>query len=264
MILKCYFDGGNQADSTQYDVVTLASVSGITEDLRPFEADWKAALKNHKASWLHTTDLVSLVREPFTNKHGWTAADSAAFIMDCVQVISAHVARPLTDHSPRIGLFPVTVTIALKDYIRARDENPEVPKTATEICATQNLARCFELGRDVMGANFYHLFFDQNEPFRGHICDRQRSPKALKQLPLLDRITRNDEADMRTQPALQMADLFAWCVSHKSTVQQKWHEAVLLIPRMEEWIGYADLVKPISGVAQLVGSWKLPKRKPTR
>jgi hypothetical protein len=30
MILKSYFDGGNQADSTQYDVVTLASVSGIS------------------------------------------------------------------------------------------------------------------------------------------------------------------------------------------------------------------------------------------
>ena len=108
------------------------------------------------------------------------------------------------------------------------------------------------------------VFFDQSEPFRGHIWDRQRNHKVLKQLPLLERITRNEEVDMRHVPALQMADLFAWCVSHKSAVRMSWHKAVLDLSRMDEWIDYKELVKPIPGVATLVASWKLPKRRPTR
>ncbi|SRR5579875_412517 len=264
MILKSYFDGGNQADSTQYDFVTLASVSGIAEQLWPFDSDWKDMLRRHRAPWVHTTDLVSLVRDPFREKNGWTEVHSAALLMDSVRVIKSHIARPLTDPSPRVGLLPFTVTVALKEYIKARANNPEVPKNATEICATQNLAGCLEWGRDIMGAHFYHLFFDRNEPFRGHVCDRQRNAKAVKQLPLLERIRRNDEVDMRTVPALQMADLFAWCVSHKGTVRWKWHEAVLELPRMDEWLEYANLLKPIPGVPQLVNSWRLPKRKPSR
>lgn len=40
MILKCYFDGGNQAEGKQYDVVTLAAVCGTNDQLKPFENDW--------------------------------------------------------------------------------------------------------------------------------------------------------------------------------------------------------------------------------
>jgi len=264
MILKSYFDGGNQADSTLYDVLTLASVSGITEQLKPFDADWNAALKKNNAPWLHTTDLFSRMKEPFTARDGWDSTRSEALILDCVEVIKRHVARPLADPSPRVGVLPFTVSIPLKDFIRAREGNSEVPRSAAEICATQSLNGCLQWGQDIMGAHYYHLFFDQSEPFRGHIVDRQRNPKVLKQLPLLSRIARNDEVDMRQTPALQMADLFAWCVSHKSRARLKWHKALLDIPRMDEWIDYKELMKPVPGVASLVSSWKLPKRKPTR
>lgn len=69
---------------------------------------------------------------------------------------------------------------------------------------------------------------------------------------------------MPQAPGLQAADLFAWCVSHRDSASLRWHKEVLALPRMDEWIDYKELIKPIPGVASLVASWKLPKRRATR
>jgi hypothetical protein len=129
--------------------------------------------------------------------------------------------------------------------------------------ATQALNGCLEWGQS-RGAHFYELFFDQNEPYRGHISDRQRNPQAAKQVPLIARVTLKPECDMRQTPALQAADLFAWCVSHTNKTTHEWQKRLLSLPRLDEWLRYDDLVNPIPGVAELVERWKLPARKPTR
>jgi hypothetical protein len=91
VILRSFFDGGNQPDSRLYDVVSLACVSGITEQWTAFEADWKRSLKKHGAPWLHTTDAVSLKKKPLTEAHGWTKAKRDAFLSDCVAVVENHL-----------------------------------------------------------------------------------------------------------------------------------------------------------------------------
>lgn len=264
MILKGYFDGGNEADSTQYDVVTLAALSGTADQWRPFEAEWNTTLKKHKADWLHTTDAVTLNGQ-FSRDSGWDEGKRDAFMLDCVRVVERHIACRKTARSPgRSGLYPYTVTVVLEDFKKAREVNSDVPKDATEICATQAAWRCLEWGADIAKADFYHLFFDRGEPFRGHICDRMRNPKAQKRLPLLDRITHIGESDCRHVPALQLADLFAWCVSHKNKMPYRWQTRVLNLPRIDEWLDYKELVKPFPTTANLVKSWKLPRRRPTR
>jgi hypothetical protein len=269
VILKSYFDGGNQADSKEYDVVTLASVSGRKDEWKAFEMDWKAALKKHGAPWLHTTDAVSLKREPFTKDNGWDKTRRDKFISDCVTVIEQHTARPRTKQDPdgKVGLVPYTFTIVLKDFIRARAANPEVPKTATEICATSTVLRCLEWGGHI-GAKFYHLIFDQGEPFMSHILDRQNNKKARKHLaPITSRITSIGQSDMRDVPALQMADLFAWCISHKNQKpRHNWQNRLLSQHArwVDDWFTYDQLINIIPGVSDLVKSWKLPGRTPTR
>jgi hypothetical protein len=81
MILKCYFDGGNQADSTQYDIVTLAAFCGTNDQLKPFEHDWKEALKTNNAPWLHTTDAVSLTKYPFAQRSASALARSCPVVL---------------------------------------------------------------------------------------------------------------------------------------------------------------------------------------
>lgn len=263
MILKSYFDGGNQADSKQYDVLTLAAVSGTHAEWFPFNKEWRKTLGKHGVEWLHTTDAISLA-DPFSRRKGWSETKRDALLMDCVRVVGRHIARQNRPNEPgRYGLYPFTVTVVLKDFIEARKITSGLPTTAAEACVTQALAKCLEWGVNAV-AEHHHLIFDQGEAFRGHIVDRNRSRKALKDVPVLGKITSIEEADMRKLPPLQLADLYAWCVSHKErNLGFRWQEQLLSMDRDDEWITYDRLINPIPGVADLVGGWKLPRRKPT-
>jgi hypothetical protein len=82
------------------------------------------------------------------------------------------------------GLLPCVVTINLKDYIKARSENPRVPRNATMLLATQSVSRIIRQGVR-FGFKFYDLTFDQNEPYMGHIIDRQKNKRARKRIEIM-------------------------------------------------------------------------------
>ena len=69
MVLKSYFDGGNQVDP-QYDRISIAVVCGTAKQWRRFNTDWGKVLFKHDADFLHTTDAVSLQNE-FAQENGW-------------------------------------------------------------------------------------------------------------------------------------------------------------------------------------------------
>ena len=198
MILKSYFDGGNEADRTQYDRITLATVCGTNNDWHPFEEDWKKVLREHRAPFLYTTDAVSLNGE-FSKDKGWDKASVDNFISDCVKIIAKHIAIPLNvaDTPARPGFYVVTLSIPLDDFIRARTANPELPNTVEEICATESLGFCFKWGKHI-GAHWYNLYFDQGEPFFGHIYDRKHNKKSKKTISLMERVSHLGESLSRT------------------------------------------------------------------
>ncbi len=266
MVLKAYFDGGNQPDSTQYDVVSLASLAGTPGQWRAFDADWKINLKKHRAPFLHTTDALTL-NDPFTLAAGWNDKKVYDFLLDCAEIADGHLVRPYTRKDPgREGLLAHVVTIVLKDFLRARDVNPEVPRDVTVLCATQSVATLLVRGTN-RDTNFYHLFFDQNEPFMGHIYDRQHNKRAKKHLrPFAGKISQIGERDMRDVPGLQAADLFAWSYSHQKELGlHDWQKKLLKHGRwVNDWYAYEALARVIPGVADTVRSWNLPPRKPTR
>jgi hypothetical protein len=267
VVFKSFLDGGNQADSRIYDVVSLASVSGTPTQWRSFEHEWNAVLKKHSAPFLHTTDAVSLKNEPFTKENGWDKPKRDSFLSDCVSVIESHIARP-AQHSysnPRDGLIPYVLTVVLKDFNRARETNSKVPRNANVLCATQVFDRVLKQGGR-LGADFAHLTFDQTEPFMGHILDRKQNKKARKALgTIMDRATITS-TNMRLTPGLQAADLFAWCFSHKlQKPRHRWQNRLLNHRKwIDEWLEYDQLIKVIPGVPEIVASWNLPPRRPTR
>jgi hypothetical protein len=268
VILRSYFDGGNQPDSTQYKVLSLASVSGTKDQWLAFEGDWKVMLKKHGAPWLHTTDAVSLKNDPFTKENGWNKTKRDAFLSDCVRVVEKHLLQPMQIKPPgKHGLMPHVVTVVLADFMRAIQDNPEVPKDVTEICVTQSVGSVMERGQASFGAHFFHLIFDQNEPFKKHVVHRQENKKARKHLTqIVNRITSITEADMREVPALQMADLFAWSYSHKmQEPHHSWQERLLLHRSwVDDWYEYDALVQIRPGIADLVKSWNIPRGRRTR
>ncbi len=268
VVLKSFFDGGNEADSTQYDFVSLASVSGTSTQWNAFERDWGGALKKHGVPWLHTTDVLTF-NEPYTKASGWNGTKRDSFLSDCVSIIESHIMQP--NRHPRIllkeGLIPLVTTINLKDYIRARSENSAVPKNATMLLATQSVSRIVRQG-ELFGATSYDLMFDRNEPYMGHVSDRMHSKRAQKNIkPITEKIASVGEGDAHQIYGLQMADLFAWCYSHSQIKYPrfKWKNRLL---NLRWWVDdryeYDALKSVIQGVPEIVEAWRLPNRKPTR
>ena len=260
MILKSYFDGGNQADSSQYDRVTLATACGTSDQWNMFESAWNEVLQKHNASFLHTTEAVSLQRA-FNKDKGWSRESVDGLISDCVDVISAHlcVRGPLGGVF-RSGLNALTFMIPLDDYKRARESLETLPNSVNEICVSETLAFCFRWGRRI-GAQGHHLYFDQGEPFYGHAVDRWQTKKSRKAIVPMEKVFRLSELDSRVTPALQLADLFAWCINHNDVVTREWHERLHALTWYSLYLDYDLLMKPAPGALERTAAWNLPRRK---
>jgi hypothetical protein len=256
MVLKSYFDGGNKEIPGEYDRLTLSVVSGTSEQWESFDVSWKNILDKHKASYLHTTDAVSL-QNKFSTENGWSKETVDSLIMDCVGVIEKHIYI----ENVRQGLCPVTITIPLDDYARAKQANDKLPNTAADICATESLSFVFKWGKYI-GAESYELYFDQGEPFYGHILDRKQNKKSIKCITLMEKITQLCKCNAQQVYAMQIADLFAWCINHNDNATRNWHRK---LNDLKSWwspiLDYEHLLYPMEGVLDLVKSWKLPERR---
>jgi hypothetical protein len=269
VVLKSYFDGGNQADDKQYDRITLATAAGTCDEWRGLESAWNEALVRHGAKFLHTTDAIGLQKE-FSKKKGWTDDRVDKLISDCVNVVAQHMVIPGKILVPgpygerlnfiKPGVNITTLTIPLKDYRKARRVNPKMPNSVTEICATESLGFCFKWGK-IIGADWYELFFDQGEPFFGHICDRHQNKKSKRAIPLMAKVVHLGQSNMKAVPALQVADLFAWCTNHIGDVRRDWHNRLNHLDWFSLILDYPRLLKPIPGALERTAAWKLPTRR---
>jgi hypothetical protein len=160
MVLKSYFDGANKADLNLYDRVVLAAACGTTEQWEAFQEDWRKVLGQHNnVPYLHTTDAAHL-QGSFSKRKGWDDDSVDDLILDCVRVIKRHLAMPsFVSGELRPGLRVVTMTIYLEDYRNAREKNPKMPNSVSEICTSESLGFVFRWGRKI-GADWYHLYFD--------------------------------------------------------------------------------------------------------
>jgi len=271
VVLRGYFDGGNQADSRRYDRISLATACGTCEQWAVLEREWRAVLNKHGAPFLHTTDAVGL-RKEFSKDKGWNDAKVDGFISDCVKVIDNHLAVPgriIIPGSPypniaKQGLNVFTMTIPLDDYKKARKVNSKLPNDVNELCTTESLGVCFKWGRRI-GAQSYELFFDQGEPFFGHAYNRKHNKQAKKAISPMKHVVNLGKSDMRLVPALQIADLFAWCINHINKVVRNWHQELHRIPQWDSLIlDYPHLLNPTPGALERIATWNLPKRKPNK
>jgi hypothetical protein len=262
MVLKSFFDAGNKADSSQYDVVSLAVVSGTKDEWQPFDKQWRGVLRKHRAEFLHTTDAVS--RKGIYE--GWTEAQRDHFLKDCVDIAAQSCARAKIDDVPgRFGIYCFVVTFVLKDFIEVAKTIPGSPNNANESCLRQALGEILPWATEQAACDECHLFFDQGEPFYGHLCHLLQNKKALRDAHLLQKITQQSECDMRLMPALQLADLYAWSVSHKlGSWQPKWQTKLLKTHYRWQWMDQKNLRHvDIAGQERFL-SWKLPKRAATK
>ncbi len=253
MILKSYFDG---ASDFKHSAVTLAMVCGASEHWSAFENDWEANLVLHAAPFLHTTDAVSGQAE----YSGWDRVRVDAFVSGCVDVAKKHLGAANKDEVLRPGLLALTLRIPLDDYRRARNENPHLPNSVREILLSEVLSFAFRWGRSI-SAEWHHLYFDQGESYYGHALDRKNSRRARKQITDMWKVAHLVKANMRFVPALQLADLFAWCISHNDVVTREWHDALHKLDWLSLYLDYGYLKEPTPGALERTANWELTRRK---
>ena len=261
VLLKGYFDGGNKVDSRTNKTATLAFVTGRPDALKRLEKAWQSNLLKHRAEYLSTTDAAALGG---IYKTGWSAARRDDFLFDCVDLIKKSTEGGLSTYG--LGLF--SVTIDLKAFKAAYMAQPNLPHDATVVLASQAFAKLLEVG-NVLDAHFLELLFDQNEPFRGHICDRIRNPKYIREMArnkmdIKRRIIVGPEVDMRDASVLQAADLLAWSVNRRNAIKFEWQLAMLGIPAESELIDGGALQKPNALAMDLVKYCNFPRRAATK
>jgi hypothetical protein len=256
MVLECYFDGANQPDQA-----VLAMACGTPAEWASFNADWNDLLQHYPAPPLHTTDAVSLKRN-FSADKGWDRENVNDFISNGVKLIGKHIARPIPSVEWQFisGLQMTTLTIPLDDYRRAREVVP-LPNSINEILTSETLGFCFKWGTRI-GAESFDLHFDQGEPFYGHALDRCNSEQAKTDARSLAKIANLSKDDSRLTPALQVADLLAWCISHNDNTTRQWHRVLNDLPWASLFLDYDYLVSPLKGALERTASWGLtPRRK---
>lgn len=262
MVLKAYFDAGNKADSIRYDVLTLAMVCHVDADWKSVERSWDRNLRKHRAPFLHTTDLMS-----FQGAYvEWDKPRKDSFLRDCVRIIGKNIARKNHESEPgRYGMLPYTVSIVLKDFIAARKQRTDLTEDANEICFRQALTAGLAWCRDNAHAEFMHLIFDQGEPFFGFACNLLDGSRPKRDSPELGRIKSRTQGDAEFIIPLQIADLFAWCVSHKNQPDKaNWHRRLLQMDRQDEWLDEPTLITAVLADQAPWKNWKIPRRKATK
>jgi hypothetical protein len=263
VILKSYFDGGNQADSREYDVISLAVGSGSSDEWTPFERDWREMLIRHHAGYLHTTDAVARVNQ----YAGWTEDKADSFLRDCARIVEKHFIRLNTEYGPgQFGLYCFVVSINLQDFVKHCEANPEASKNANEGCFRQAIGDVLLWSQDQAAAcEEIHCFFDQGEPFYGYLVNLMNSKQAKKDAWLLNKITSRTEANSRQVPALQFADLFAWVESHRDEPwNPDWKKRILRLPYWRERIDVNNLHDVNLAHRAAWNTWNIPKRAATK
>jgi hypothetical protein len=259
-VFKAYFDGGNQADSTRYRTLTLAAFCARPVQWDGFTEEWEHVLKSHGAKWLHTTDAVA-TKKSFLE---WKRPEVDALIGDCVSVIERRATVRLGGHFDYFGIRPIAATVFLQDFKRALKV---YPIHSPEMHCALHCATAAQVWGKVNGYDKIEFFFDRNEPFAGHIKDRLSSTGAHRvRKELRDYIVNVGEADSKVVPALQAADLLAWCINtmYDGGIKRDWQRRMLKIDRDSQVFRYSMLSHPNKEHVDIIASWKLPRRKPMK
>jgi hypothetical protein len=195
---------------------------------------------------------------------GWKPPEVNALIADCVSVIERRATARQGGHFHYFGLRPIAATVFLEDFKRALKLHPI---HSPEMHCAIHCATAAQVWGKINGYDKIEFFFDRNEPFAGHIKDRLTSTGAHQaRKELRDYIVNVSEADSKMVPALQAADLLAWCINdmYNGGIKRDWQRRMLKVDRDSQVFRYSTLSNPSKEKLDIVASWNLPRRKPMK
>jgi hypothetical protein len=206
-MLLGYFDGSGKSEVSEY--LTLTGLIASESVWDRFERSWNEILQKYHISVFHMSEAMSL-NNRFSVRNGWNREKVRAVVNDLWNVFGRYLWTK--DLSLKSNLYARSCTVVMRDYRRAKSENPrlrEPEALCTGFC-------CHRLPFD-LDSNLEHpeiaLVFDRGEPFlntiyRGWVKYKHRPdagwPKQIKEIRF---------AEANQCPLIQAADLVAWTIN---------------------------------------------------
>jgi hypothetical protein len=201
--LTAYFDGAN-SEGHAMTLTCLAATQSLWPEIK---TKWLEAKQQHgDPAYLHMTDLMAL--EGIYK--GWSTDQRDGLIRALVEALSSFM-----DH-PHLQSFTCRVNLEVYGRWKARRELP----TPERICARivfPHLVEWFYRPEQGTSVDVMDVFFDQNEPFIRHIRADWNSGKIRHEYPIWNLIRSIEEAEMKSTPSLQMADMICWGFHRQGT-----------------------------------------------
>lgn len=190
MPLKMYLDGSGTAGV----ILTLGAVVADNSVWLEFEPAWDDVLARYGVPYSHMKELTGR-RGPFTD---WTDTRREQFAAALVATIEGF---PLSDRMRQYGCW---IDLVAHERWRKARNHPSPHR----LCARVLFPTFLD---DYPGLiDSIDLRFDQGEPFMTHLREDWDNRKIRRQAPVWGIVRTMAPHDMKTTPALQVADLIAW------------------------------------------------------
>ncbi len=215
-MLRAYYDASGTHEGSE--ALTLAGMVASESVWDRFEEQWGAVLGEYQISQFHTKDAMAC-RGQFAQKNNWDRQRTEKLIWELWKVIGAFRA---VKNSPDSNLTATSCTIVMKDYVKAKIDNPALRKPeaiCVQFCATRMPADLDAMS-DFPEYPEVALVFDQNESFLHTIYRVWQDYKSRahagwpRQMNIM---TNKREINLMGKSyiyPLQAADLLAWTMNH--------------------------------------------------
>ena len=206
MPLAAYLDGAN----TDGAAITLTCVAA-TEAVWPLvEAEWRKAKEAcGDPEYIHMTDLMAC----HGIYEGWSIDDRDELVHSLAIALKGFM-----DH-PHLHAF--TCRVDLRSYERWKlvRSHPSPARLCARIVFPE-IIDWFYRPENLMVCDVMDIFFDRNEQFMRHIRADWKSDKIRKQYPIWNLVRVIEEVEMKSTPAMQIADFVCWGFHRQGTYQK--------------------------------------------
>jgi hypothetical protein len=192
MTVKVYFDGSGKSDDPNVDCVALAGYVATEEVWEDFEQSFAAFRREYKIDYFHSADL-----EAREGAYQNLSIEETAVARAGLMVL-------LREYGKR-DFSAVMYSVSMTGYRQVKRKLP----SAEAICGSGALD---DLCQTVPWEHELQVFYDRGECFFPRLQNMWRNPRRRAADPRLDRINVFGVVDdWRKYPAIQAADLLAWC-----------------------------------------------------
>lgn len=224
---QMYFDGSGKPPSP---LITLASCVGQEKDMEALGNIWRGALSDgYMPDFLHMADAVT----GRGDYDGWG-----------LQRVGDRIGRLLNAlvglHASSIRCFVIALDVGAFNNWRTRIGIWSKPE---RVCAQWAFYRAIAKLREEdgeMAPGAIAAVFDRNEGYLKHVRSDFDSRRRIAdwRSPLINCVRSIEMGDMKTSPAIQVADMFAWSTNRLLTSPRvgaenvnAWAEDLLLVPK---------------------------------